>query len=142
MVPLVAAVTVLATFAGPASAGIPTMGARLEGAKERPGPGDDNGSGRASITLDGPNVCWEIQVRRITVPATAAHIHEGRPDVAGPVVITLSPPGADGASQGCTKAPKDLVQAIINRPGRFYVNVHNSDFPGGAVRGQLTRPPA
>jgi hypothetical protein len=29
------------------------------------------------------------------------------------------------------------VQSIVADPASFYVNVHNGDFPGGAVRGQL-----
>jgi len=32
-----------------------------------------------------------------------------------------------------------LAQEIIRNPAAFYVNVHNTPFPGGAVRGQLGR---
>ena len=33
-----------------------------------------------------------------------------------------------------------LLRNIKRRPGRYYVNVHNLDFPAGAIRGQLFRP--
>jgi hypothetical protein len=111
----------------------------LTGAAELPGPGDPDGSGQAHLTLNHTTgeVCWEIRVKRITLPATAAHIHVGSADVAGPVVVHLSPPDESRQSSGCTTADTALVKAIISNPSAYYVNVHNADFPAGAVRGQL-----
>ena len=58
----------------------------------------------------------------------------------GPIVVDFEPPTLR-ASGGCTSprasAPADTVQNIINHPEQYYVNVHNSPYPGGAVRGQL-----
>jgi hypothetical protein len=111
----------------------------LAGSNEVPGPGDPNGSGNVSLTLNRGTgeVCWNITVEDITLPATAAHIHVGPVGVAGPVVVTLGPPGADGTSSGCTTADRELVKNIAKDPSAYYVNVHNVDFPAGAVRGQL-----
>jgi hypothetical protein len=113
--------------------------ATLTGAAEVPGPGDADGGGTAVITLNqGQNeVCFELTVSNIAA-ATAAHIHSGAAGVAGPVVVTLTPP-AEGSSKGCVAAGADLIKEIRQTPGNYYVNVHNADFPDGAVRGQLSK---
>ena len=111
----------------------------MSGAEERPGPGDPDGSGFASITLNvgQSRVCWELSVSNIA-PATAAHIHVAPAGVPGPVVVPLSPP-TSGTSSSCRENVNPaLIQAIIDFPELYYVNVHNASFPGGAVRGQLS----
>jgi hypothetical protein len=62
-----------------------------------------------------------------------------RDDYASADVVTLVHPasGDPAASSGCTEASADLAAAIQRHPRRYYVNVHASDFPGGAIRGQL-----
>ncbi|HEX9697286.1 MAG TPA: CHRD domain-containing protein [Actinomycetota bacterium] len=114
--------------------------AELNGANEVPGPGDADGTGTAIVTLNKGRgeVCWQLNVSNITLPAAAAHIHRGEAGVPGPVVVTLSAPAADGEAIGCTSADKSLIDAIRLNPSDYYVNVHTSDFPAGAVRGQLT----
>ena len=109
----------------------------LTGAAEAPGPGDPDGIGAAVIAIDTDTntVCWLIVVRRITLPATAAHIHVGAAGSPGPIVVTLTPPNARGISFGCTQDAD--AGAIAASPAAYYVNVHTSDFPAGAVRGQL-----
>jgi hypothetical protein len=110
----------------------------LSGAEEVPA-ADPDGTGLASITLNvgQASVCWELSVSNIA-PAFAAHIHAAAAGVNGPIVVTLSPP-TTGSSSGCREnVDPDLIQAIIDRPEQYYVNVHNADFPGGAVRGQLS----
>jgi len=113
--------------------------ATLTGAAEVPGPGDTDGGGSAVITLNqGQNeVCFELTVSNIAA-ATLAHIHSGAAGVAGPVVVTLTPP-TEGSSKGCVSAGADQIKDIRQNPQNFYVNVHNADFPDGAVRGQLSK---
>jgi hypothetical protein len=115
------------------------LSATLTGAAEVPGPGDPDGSGEVHITLNQGQglVCFQLSVADIA-PATAAHIHVGPVGVAGPVVVGLTPP-TSGSSSGCVSADLDLIKAIRQNPEEYYVNVHNSLFPAGAVRGQLSK---
>jgi hypothetical protein len=111
----------------------------MTGAAERPGPGDPDGTGTATIRVTPGlgRVCFVLNVANITLPAAAAHIHIAPPTDPGPVVVTLVAPDATGTSQGCVSTTRVLVKAILKSPSAYYVNVHTSDFPDGAVRGQL-----
>lgn len=113
----------------------------LTGSEEVPGPGDPDGRGTAVIELNPgqEQVCFQILVSDIALPATGAHIHEAPAGVAGPVVVSLTPPGAGGSSSGCVSAPREEIMEIIRDPEDYYVNVHTTDYPAGAVRGQLSK---
>ncbi|MGE5156087.1 MAG: DUF5979 domain-containing protein, partial [Betaproteobacteria bacterium] len=80
---------------------------------------------------------WQLSVANIILPATGAHIHRGAVGVAGPIVVPLSAPDAAGKASGCVKVERSLAKELIQHPARFYVNVHTTDFSGGAIRGQL-----
>ena len=117
----------------------------MTGLQEVPGPGDPDGTGTAEIRVDPrqAQVCWDLYARDVGT-ATMAHIHRGAEGVAGPPVVTLTTPGADGHSQGCLTVDPALAAALATRAHEFYVNVHSTANPGGAIRGQLrggsTRP--
>jgi len=123
-----------------AKEGTYTFTTNLTGAAEVPGPGDADGSGSATIKINygQGTLCWDIRVNGITLPATAAHIHDAPAGVAGPVFVGLSAPGTKGVAIGCANVSRDLLKAIIDHPEEYYVNVHNADHPAGAVRGQLS----
>lgn len=111
----------------------------LSGAAEVPGPGDPDGSGTAVLTVN-PGVgqlCYTLTVADVA-PIVAAHIHVGPAGVAGPVVVPLAPP-VDGTSSACRDIQRELARDIVRNPENYYVNVHNQDFPAGALRGQLSR---
>ena len=113
--------------------------AMLTGDAEVPGPGDPNGSGTVQVTLnpDKGEVCYELSVVN-TREATAAHIHQGEKGEEGAVAVPLEAPKT-GAAKGCTKADVVVIEAIMQDPTDYYVNVHNAAFPKGAVRGQLSK---
>ena len=116
--------------------------AGLTGAAEAPGPGDTDGSGSATIRLRAGQgqICFQLTVQNVTLPAAAAHIHEGAAGVPGPVVVTLTAPDATGMSSGCVTVPRPLVADILANPAGYYVNVHTTDFQDGAVRASLRSP--
>ena len=112
--------------------------------------GDRDGRGEVyvfGVDGDPTTLCYVLTVSRIE-PATAAHIHKGAPGENGPVVANLAAP-ADGNAADCLTegevgpgtTPKfptgETVQNILQNPGDYYVNVHNAEYPGGAIRGQL-----
>jgi hypothetical protein len=111
----------------------------LTGATEVPGPGDNDGGGTVKLTLkpDKGEVCYELTVSNIQ-EATAAHIHEGAAGKAGAVKVGLEAPKS-GTAKGCKSADAALIQALLQNPTNYYVNVHNAEFPQGAVRGQLAK---
>lgn len=111
--------------------------ATMTGAVEVPETGDPDGSGKAVIGLNLVEglVCWSVVVKGIATPL-AAHIHKGPAGTAGPVVVPIGTP-TNGATKGCGSAARALIRDIRNNPSAYYVNVHNKDYPGGAVRGQL-----
>ena len=139
---LAAAIPVVGLFAYAniaAAHGPERLNTELLGSNEVPEPGDPDGTGRARIfeVRDADTLCYLIKVSGIE-PATAAHIHEGAIDEAGPVVVTLEPP-TSGSVRGCVSGLDEaLVAEIFAEPDDYYVNVHNAEYPRGAVRGQLS----
>ena len=77
---------------------------------------------------------WTLTFRRLSGKAVAAHIHIGRPGVAGPVVLPLCGPCKTGATGRGTLTHD---QAEMLEEGRAYANVHTARNQGGEIRGQL-----
>jgi hypothetical protein len=130
---LVAAVVAALALAGIAPASGSKLSAQLRGGNERPAAAATN-RGSVELTLRAGKVCWEFTIGKIDGRATAAHVHKGRPGVAGPVFIPL---GTTFKRQGCASASARQLNALRANPGAFYVNIHNAKHPAGAMRGQL-----
>jgi hypothetical protein len=110
----------------------------MAGETESPA-GDPVGTGEAVVRVrrgEG-RVCYSIQASNITLPAAGAHIHRGAAGATGPILVQFAAPGPQGTSRGCSAASRGLVAQLLANPARFYVNVHTTDFPAGAIRGQL-----
>jgi hypothetical protein len=129
--------------------------ATLSGDKEVP-PVETDAKGSAGFSQPHlNNMSFGIQVSNIE-KVTAAHIHQGKEGDNGPVVVTLfkaenntgtgmvngqlvggsiTNDMLEGPLEGKT-VEIDLVKAI--QDGNAYVNVHTTDNPNGAIRGQIT----
>lgn len=110
-------------------------GANQVDAQGAPNKGDSDGTGTFSARLDtkADRLCYTLTWSGIDDP-TMAHIHAGAAGKNGPVVVGLTDidPG-----EHCQDIDPDRSKRLLSRTGDFYVNVHNGDFPDGAVRGQL-----
>ncbi len=114
--------------------------ASLSGANEVSATGGDpDGTGTVRVTVNpGKNlVCWDITVDNIA-GATRGHIHEGVAGANGPIVVEFFE--GNTQLQGCA-SPKagTTAREILKNPAGYYVNIHNTQYAGGAVRGQLSR---
>lgn len=135
---------VLAGFgAATASAQVFVYTAFLSGANETPVPADPDGVGFVVMTFDqgAGTITFTAYEQNIATP-TASHIHRGAAGVTGPVIIPFNLPFVNGVSTGTLTgiAPSFFAEIIANPPG-YYFNIHNADFPGGAIRGQLRPAP-
>ena len=112
--------------------------ARMNGEKEVPGPGDENGSGVAKVDINEEEgtVCFKVRFSGIG-KSTMAHIHKGTRGNAGDPVVTLWTGKKGSPVEDCVDVKSGLAEKIQNNPKRYYVNVHTDAFPGGAIRGQL-----
>lgn len=115
--------------------------------------GDPNGRGGIyvfGIDNDPNTLCYVLEVDRINDEMLMAHIHVGKPGENGPVVANLAGPvggdAADCLSEGeagkfnlqvLGGSDAGIVQTILQNPEDYYVNVHNAEYPNGAIRGQL-----
>jgi CHRD domain-containing protein len=138
-----AALIATAAFAQPGQGGV-RFTANMTGAQEVPGPGDANATGTAVIRVNPGlrQICYRINVANIDGTINVAHIHIiNQATGFGPPVVDLQAP-VTGSVSACATAPnvtRAEALAIIKSPQNYYVNVHSSTFPNGAVRGGLTK---
>ena len=143
------------------SDGATTFTADLSGANEGPTPVTTDASGTATLTVNGQQIDYTVNVSNIT-NAVVAHIHIAPVGQNGPVRLNLCGTGAPqpactsgtgvlatGSNGTVVGTPTitfdDLVSAM--RAGNAYVNVHTSSEgctqgqpgcnPNGEIRGQV-----
>jgi CHRD domain-containing protein len=91
-------------------------------------------TGLFTASLSGRSLTWRLTFLRLTGRAVAAHIHLGKPGVAGPVAVPLCGPCISGAHGKVTVTAKVRVAVLA---GGAYVNVHTAKNAAGEVRGQV-----
>src|SRR5262249_13081733 len=131
-------------FAGaPAHALSTTYSLAMSGALEAlPNVGDPDGLATGTITLDDTTgaISWNITYSNLD-PLTGFHIHgpAGSPGLNAPILVSPGPAtsGGPGTLISSTVTTVANVTSIVANPTDFYVNIHTTAFPNGAVRGQL-----
>ena len=114
----------------------PTYKATLTGAQEVP-----TNSSLASGTFNG-TLNTDTKVLTYTLTYTGMtpiswHLHKGAVGVSGPVEINLG--SASFASPFSGSATLTAQQETDLNAGLLYANFHSTIFPGGEIRGQVTR---
>ena len=121
--------------------------AHLTGAQEvqvpgKPPVGDPKGSATGLIRVQGNRVTFAFSWKGISAP-TLGHIHQGvagvNGDVKVPLFTTPMPDTVTAAAGVLTVSDPAIADSLRSNPSGFYLNLHTKEFPGGAVRGQLTR---
>jgi hypothetical protein len=98
--------------------------------------GDADGSGMVKLTVDPQSrrICYDFTLHHVATPLMA-HIHKGSPNDNGPSVVTLFT--GPGDMQDCLTWTEKWVSEIAVNPAAFYVNLYTTEYPDGALRGQL-----
>lgn len=130
-----------------------TFRATLTGTAERPNPVTSNGTGTAVLTLYGTDsVHYDVDMGQLD-SVTASHIHAGDPSVAGGIMFgwpNVSPitsfPSVVQFQLGMIRRTSTFsgiytFDSLVTRlrAGTAYVNVHTRRFPGGEIRGNLSK---
>lgn len=110
----------------------------MDGAQEAPGPGDPDGSAVGTIAINDVTgvISWNITYQNIA-PPTMMHLHHAGDGI---VVVDLgvSTSGGPGTLiDSIIHSPLSDLQAILDHPHNYYLNLHTAEFENGAVRDQL-----
>ena len=135
---ILAAGTALLLAAAPAFADTIKFKADLKGASEVPAT-DSKGTGSVDASYDtaSKTLTWTVTYSGLTGDATAAHFHgPADPGANAAPVVPMQPPLASPIKGSATLTD---AQAADLQAGKWYFNIHSAKFPGGEIRGQVTK---
>jgi hypothetical protein len=138
--PLAIVAMVMAMALPAIGAGRP-LTAELSGDNELPFPTGHEATGTALVTLNQGlgEVCADIETSGFEEgEITAGHIHVGTVEDIGAVVVNLQVTSPDH-SICVSGVDSELIKDIRQNPSGYYVNLHTAEFPGGVIRGQLSK---
>jgi CHRD domain/PEP-CTERM motif len=114
----------------------------LNGAGENP-PNGSPATGYGTVTLNAAMTSFDVDMTwsGLTAPASASHIHGPAPiGTNAPVIFPFAiTPGTSGHFTGTFAINAQQLGWL--QDGLLYMNIHDANFPGGEIRGQLTATP-
>jgi hypothetical protein len=108
-------------------------------AKSEVPPNASTATGSADVDYDPATkkLSWKVTYSGLTGPATAAHFHgPGEPGKNAGVAVAI-PNATSSPAEG--SATLTDAQAADFLAGKYYINVHTAQNPGGEIRGQVTK---
>src|SRR5262244_3833988 len=98
-------------------------------------PNESKGAGTAELTYDTTTktLTWTVTFSDLSGPATAAHFH-GPAEAGKNAGVAVAIPNATSSPAEGSATLTD-AQAADFEAGKYYVNVHTKDNPGGEIRG-------
>jgi hypothetical protein len=121
------------------SGGVKCLYGYFSGPAEVSAPGAPDAVGFIFVTIhpNTGNLCYDVAVAHLTLPATGLNLYQGTAGHTGALVLSLpTKPAASGIAQGCV-TNKNLTTALAKNPDGYFVNVATTDFKNGAARAQL-----
>lgn len=101
------------------------------------GTGDPHASGFVKLTVMPVErqICYDFSLHGVDSPMMA-HVHRGtRLQIGPPIVSLFTGPGAP--IEGCAAANTGQLTDMIADPSDYYVTLATTEYPDGALRGQL-----
>ena len=119
----------------PMTMAMQTFRATLSAAAEVPANASTaTGTMEASFDKASSVLKWRVSYSGLTGPATAGHIHGPALPGANAGVVVPFPSIASPAEGAATLTPAQVADLMA---GKWYVNIHTAQNPGGEIRGQV-----
>jgi CHRD domain len=117
-----------------------TQRARLTGAEVVSSSGAPDGYAEAEVSIADrlDQICYDINNARNLAPVTSVSLNRGQMGRTGPVVLRFKE-ASTGGWKNCVNRSEALEDRLEWKPGDYYVQISTTEFPNGAIRGQLTR---
>jgi hypothetical protein len=102
------------------------------------GTGDLDASGLVRLTIKPGErqVCYDFNLSGLSTPMMA-HIQKAPTLSNGPPIVSLFT-GTGSELDGCAPANTGQLWDMISNPSSYYVSVATTEYPDGALRGQLS----
>ena len=99
--------------------------------------GDPDAFGFATLTVNPGKrqLCYHLALANVSTPLMA-YVHEGPRLRNGPPRVTLFT-GPGGELDNCIAWTRSQLAEIVANPSNYYVDVATTEFPDGALRGQM-----